>query len=308
MKKLLLTSLATVFAFETTAGTPSLVEADSVGTQLGTAVVTGTRTPADPRHLTMTVNTVTHDELAATGRLNMLPTLAEQVPSLFVTARGVLGYGVSDGAAGGLTLRGMAGGTGRLMVLLDGHPQYQGIFGHPIADVYQSLMAERVEVVSGPASVLYGSNAMGGVINIVTRRATTDGVNTDVRLSGGSYGTAQIEATNRVRSGRFSSVVAGQYARSDNHRPHMGFEQYGGYAKVGYDISAHWRAAVDLDFTHFAAAYPGATDEPIYGAKQWVNRGVLSAVVEHTYENLTGAVSIYHNFGRHKINDGYGEG
>lgn len=44
-----------------------------------------------------------------------------------------------------------------------------GLMGHPIADAYQSLMAERVEVLRGPASVLYGSNAMGGVVNIVTR-------------------------------------------------------------------------------------------------------------------------------------------
>ena len=50
--------------------------------------------------------------------------------------------------------------------------------GHPIADAYQSMMAERVEVLRGPASVLYGSNAMGGVINIVTRKMQEDGVKT----------------------------------------------------------------------------------------------------------------------------------
>ena len=57
-----------------------------------------------------------------------------------------------------------------MLVLIDGHPQYNGVYGHPISDSYQTLMAERVEVLRGPASVLYGSNAMGGVLNIVTRR------------------------------------------------------------------------------------------------------------------------------------------
>jgi len=63
---------------------------------------------------------------------------------LFTTARGVIGYGVSGGAAGGISLRGLSGGSARMMVLIDGHPQYSGIFGHPIADAYQTMLADRV--------------------------------------------------------------------------------------------------------------------------------------------------------------------
>ena len=43
-----------------------------------------------------------------------------------------------------------------------------------------------------------------------------------------------------MRKGKLYSVVAGQYGRSDNNRPQMGFEQYGGYLKLGYDLSQHW--------------------------------------------------------------------
>ena len=121
---------------------------------LSGSVVTGTRNITDVRHLPFTV-TQKHNT-------SLLPLLTEQVPGLFTTSRGILGYGVSDGAAGSISLRGMSGGSGRLMVLIDGHPQYMGLFGHPIADAYQSLLAERVEILRGPASVLYGSNAMGG--------------------------------------------------------------------------------------------------------------------------------------------------
>ena len=67
--------------------------------------------------------------------------------------------------------------------------------GHPIADAYQSMMAERVEVLRGPASVLYGSNAMGGVINIVTRQdAGGRGGNQTAQIGYGSYNTLQTEA------------------------------------------------------------------------------------------------------------------
>ena len=228
----------------------------------------------------------------------------QQVPGLFVTSRSIMGYGVSTGAAGGINIRGISGGAGQLLVLIDGHPQYQGIYGHPISDSYQTLMAERVEVLRGPASVLYGSNAMGGVLNIVTRQSRQDGVNTHLNLGAGSFGTIQTEASNQVRSGRFSSTIAAQYNRTDNHRPRMGFEQYGGYVKMGYDITDHWNAYVDANVTHFNASYPGATDKPMYEADQWITRGVVSTAVENHYNKTNGALSFYSNFGRHKIDDG----
>lgn len=69
------------------------------------------------------------------------------------------------------------------------------------------MLADRVEVVRGPASVLYGSNAMGGVINIVTRKMHEDGVKTDLHAGYGSYNTLETEVTNQIRAGRFTSTV-----------------------------------------------------------------------------------------------------
>lgn len=305
MKRTILT--ATLIA--TMLGTASAESLnDSVSHVLDNVVVTGTRNRTDIRHLPMTLSVVERGKLTETQRTNLLPTLAEQVPGLFVTSRGMMGFGVSDGAAGGINLRGVSGGSGRMMVLIDGHPQYQGIFGHPISDSYQTMLAERVEVLRGPASMLYGSNAMGGVINIVTRKMAQDGIKTDINLGAGSYGTFQSELTSRMRSGKLYGVLAAQYSRSDNNRPRMGFEQYGGYAKLGYDFSSHWTAYADINITHFNASYPGSVQEPIFDARQWITRGVASAVLENHYRLTSGALSIYHNFGRHKINDGYGVG
>ncbi len=277
---------------------------EQVGDTLPEVVVTGTRNAVDVRYLPMTINVVGRERLTEQYQTSVLPTVLQQVPGLFVTSRGMMGYGVSGGAAGGINMRGITGGAGQLLVLIDGHPQYQGIYGHPISDSYQTMMADRVEVVRGPASVLYGSNAMGGVLNIVTRAMHADGVQTHVNLGAGSYGTVQAEASNQVRSGRFSSTVAAQYGRSDNHRPRMGFEQYGGYLKLGYDLHAHWNAYVDADITHFNASHPGAADSPLYDADQWITRGVVSAALENHYDRTSGALSVYCNFGRHKIDDG----
>ena len=268
-------------------------------------VVTGTRSATDTRYLPQTVTVIERDLLTNQYQTSILPTVVQQVPGLFVTSRSVLGYGVSGGAAGGINMRGIAGGSGQMMVLIDGHPQYQGIYGHPISDSYQTLMAERVEVLRGPASMLYGSNAMGGVINIVTRRPVGgNSVHTNINVGAGSYGTLQAEVANQIRSGKFSSTIAAQYGRTDNHRPRMGFEQYGGYLKLGYDFNNHWNAYVDANITHFNASQPGSTASPLYDADQWITRGMVSAAVENHYGRSNGALSLYTNFGRHKIDDG----
>lgn len=273
--------------------------------EIGEVVVTGTRNETDVRHLSQTVSVVNRSEIDQALQPSLLPVLTEQIPGLFVTSRGVMGYGVSGGAAGSISLRGLSGGTARLMVMIDGHPQYAGIFGHPIADAYQSFLAERVEVLRGPASVLYGSNAMGGVINIVTRKMQEDGVKTNLRSGYGSWNTLETELTNRIRKGRFSSIVSGSYNRTDGHRADMGFEQYGGYAKLGYEMTDNWNLRGDVNVTHFNASYPGPVDAPLLDGDQRITRGMTSFAVENRYEKTSGAVSFFYNWGNHWINDGY---
>ena len=272
-------------------------------------VVTGTRNETDIRHLPMTISVVGRQTLENGYRPSVLPSLNEQVPGLFTTSRGIMGYGVSTGAAGGMSLRGVGGSpTAGLLVLIDGHPQYMGLMGHPIADAYQTMMTERIEVLRGPASVLYGSNAMGGVINIVTRRMQEDGVNTNVNVGYGSYNTLQTEFSNRVKKGKFSSILTGSYNRTDGHRADMGFEQYGGYAKVAYDFSSFWKIWGDANITHFNASNPGTVSAPYIDNDSRITRGMTSFALENHYENTSGSLSFFYNWGRHNINDGYHPG
>lgn len=268
-------------------------------------VVTGTRAATDVRHLSQTVSVVDRKAIEQSMQPSLLPVLTEQVPGLFTTARGVMGYGVSGGAAGGISLRGLSGGSARLMVLIDGHPQYAGIFGHPIADAYQSMLADKVEVLRGPASVLYGSNAMGGVVNIVTRKMHADGVSTQLHAGYGSYNTLETELTNRVRKGRFTSIASGSFNRTDGHRDDMTFKQYSGYAKLGYDITSNWNAYADVNMTHFNATYPGPVSAPLLDAYQSITRGMTSVGIANDYGRTSGALSAFYNWGKHWINDGY---
>ena len=277
-------------------------------------VVTGTRSETDVRHLPMTVSVVGRPQLEASQQASVLPVLNSQVPGFFSTSRGVMGYGVATGASGQMSLRGIGGPaqaglpTTGLLVLIDGHPQYMGLMGHPIADAYQTMMAERVEVLRGPASVLYGSNAMGGVINIVTRKMQEDGIRTNINIGAGSYGSIQTEATNRIRKGRFSSTVTASYNRTDGHRADMAFEQYGGYAKLVYDFTDNWKVWGDVNVTRFNATNPGSVMKPYIDNDQRITRGMTSFALENYYEKTSGALSFFYNWGDHWINDGYQPG
>lgn len=278
---------------------------------IGEVVVTGTRNETDVRHLPMTVSVVNREQIEHRNDPSLLPLLTEYIPGLFTTSRGLMGYGVSGGAAGGMSLRGIGGvpqeglPTTGMLVLIDGHPQYMGLMGHPISDAYQSLLAERVEVLRGPASVLYGSNAMGGVINIVTRKMQQDGIRTHVNVGYGSYNTLQSEVTNRIRKGRFTSIVSGSYNRTDGHRKDMEFEQYGGYAKFGYEISDAWNVWADVNLTHFDASNPGEISNPLLDNDQRITRGMTSFALANHYAKTSGTLSFFYNWGKHWINDGY---
>ena len=270
-------------------------------------VITGTRAATDVRHLSQTVNVVDRAAIEETNRTSLLPLLTEQVPGLFVTQRGYAGFGVSDGAAGTISMRGLTGsGTAvRTLVLIDGHPNYAGIFGHPIADSYQSLMTERVEVLRGPASMLYGSYAMSGVINIVTKKPQ-DGTHAYLHAGYGSFNTAETEFSVNTQQGKLSAVASGSYNRTDGHRENLNFEQFGGYAKVGYDISKNWNASANVDITRFKASQPGTIDNPYYDSNQDITRGTTALFIENSYARTSGAVSLFYSWGDHWINDGYG--
>lgn len=300
MKHIALILAAAAVSFSTAQATEPT---DSI---LQEVVITGTRSATDVRQLSQTVNVIDRAAIEETNRASLLPLLTEQVPGLFITQRGYAGYGVSGGAAGNISMRGMTGGAARMIVLIDGHPNYAGIYGHPIADSYQSLMTERVEVLRGPASILYGSGAMAGVVNIVTKKE--EGTHAHLHAGYGSFNTAETEFTASTRQGKFSAVASGSYNRTDGHRDNMNFEQFGGYAKLGYDISDNWNASANVDITRFKASQPGSESAPLIDADQDITRGTTALFVENNYARTQGAVSLFYSWGDHWINDGYAPG
>ena len=277
---------------------------------LGEVVVTGSNQATSRNLLPYTVSIVNSRQLEATGKTQLLSALSGEVPSLFVSQRNIFGFGVSNGGSGGIKIRGVGGSpTNAILMMVDGQPQFAGLYSHPVADFYETEYVDHVEVLRGPGSVLYGSNAMGGVINVITKQARQDGVHTTLSTQYGSYNTWQSSLTNMVRKGKFSSLVSLGYDRTDGLQDHFDFKQASLYAKLGYDVAKNWSLFADYSLMNFIGNDPiyaklrNAESNDIY--HQNVTRGEASVTLSNQYaaSATNGAVRIYYSYGNHYIDD-----
>ncbi|MDD6209765.1 MAG: TonB-dependent receptor [Bacteroidales bacterium] len=279
---------------------------DTLSRNIDEVVVTATLSEVNLKNVPMTVSIVNSATIEQSEENNLLPIVAKQVPGLYITQRGMAGFGVSTGAAGGISIRGIGSSpTTGMLVLVDGNPQYMGLMGHPLPDAYESNSTERVEVVRGPASILYGSNAMGGVMNIITKRQKEDGSVTRARMAYGSYNTFQTQFSNGYKKGKFNSFASFSSEQTDGHRTNSEFKQYAGYLRLGYDISDIWKISGESNVTGFWASNPGTVSAPMIDNDARILRGVASIAIQNNYEKTSGAIKAFYNFGQHNINDGY---
>lgn len=281
--------------------------ADSIH-PLGEVVVTGTNAGVAKNRLPYSVSVIGEERLQATGQTQVLSAISGMVPSLFVSERSIFGFGVSNGGSGHIKLRGVGGDrASAVLMMVDGQPQFAGIYSHHIADFYDKEYVERVEVLRGPGSVLYGSNAMAGAINVITKQAAADGVHTTISTQYGSYNTWLTSATNTTRFGRFTSLASASYNRTDGTVDNFDFRQTDGYVKVGYDFSTRWKAAADYTIMHFKGndpiypklSNPESTD--IY--RQSITRGEASLSATNTYAGTNGTARVYYSYGSHFVDD-----
>lgn len=276
--------------------------------QLDEIVVTGSNAAVDGRRLPYTVSVVGQAELENAGSTRVLDILDGRVPSFFVTQRNILGYGVSNGGSGHIKLRGVGGDrASAVLMMVDGQPQFAGIYSHHIGDFYVKEHVERVEVLRGPGSVLYGSNAMAGVVNVVTRRVDADGFHGSLSAEYGSRNTLQSSLNAQYRRGRAWGSASVSYDRTDGTVRRFDFSQVSAYAKAGCDIDSHWQTYADYTIVNFRdrdPIYPGLRNPgsaDVY--EQDVIRGEASVAVTNRYASTDGAARIYYSYGNHYIDD-----
>ncbi len=123
-----------------------------------------------------------------------------------------------------------------ILILLDGRPLRDPIAGglnNSVYAVFPVDAIEYIEVVRGPGSVLYGSNAYAGVINLHVRRHAFDGGESDVAVTAGAWGGFGQSAVVATRRGDAHVLIAGGRYRDDG--PRYSFTDYS-----GVDSSASW--------------------------------------------------------------------
>jgi len=287
--------------------TAQAVENKNLSDTIREVVLTGNSVKLGLYNGPMSVSVITRSEIAASGQSSVFPILNGRIPGLFITEKGVIGFGVSNGAAGQISMRGVGGSpTTGVLVMMDGNPQYMGLFGHPLADIYSSSGVERVEVIRGPASMMYGSNAMGGVINILTRSTAKRGFSGEAGFHYGSYNTKEMVLTGSYRHRNWNLLTTLNRNSTDGHRPNSDFSQNSGYFKVGYWLNEHFRVHTDLNLSRFKATDPGAdTIGAVKGYTLDIKRGSWSASLENEFAKLSGSIRVYRNFGTHDVSDGF---
>lgn len=274
--------------------------------KLDEIIVTGSKVEISRKVVPLSVSQISQKEIENTGQINILPALNTYVPGIFVTERNILGFGVSTGGSGSISIRGVSGSPNTdVLVLIDGHPQYQGLFGHPLSDAYVASDVEKVEIIRGPASLLYGSNAMAGAINIITKKQHEDGFKINMGAAYGSFNTQKFYETIGYKKEKLSVFTSVNHDQTDGIRANTDFNITNGYAKVGYELDKHYNLTADFSI----AKFKGNDNGPIYSAPLPfgidITRGKTSASVEDKYDNFEGALKIYHNFGEHTMTDGF---
>lgn len=282
------------------------LEVDSI-IRLNSVVVSANKIEVNRNSVPLTISVIDQQRIENSSESALLPVLSEQVPGLFVTEKGITGFGVSTGAAGTINIRGVGSGN-KVLVLFDGQPQWAGLFGHSLPDTYVASDVEKVEVIRGPGSLLYGSNAMGGVINIITRRHHAQGRRTQARIMYGSYNTQKYMVNNGYNIGKFSSFVSINHDRTDGHRKNSDFWITNGFANLGYRFNDTYHLTGDVSLAKYKFQNPGETFNPIFDNKMDILRGTTSLGLENDYGQISGAIRLFYNWGNHKINDGYYSG
>ncbi len=191
----------------------------------------------------------------------------ESVPGLSV-------YRSAGTSVQSLSIRGSSdvagGGVGnRVLLMIDGRPALTSDAGGAFWSLVPTNLIERIEVVKGAFSSLYGSSAMGGVINVITRRPSYRSqttINTqygyykkspaDIRYTESLPVQSQVEVSHSGVRGRMSYLLNVSRKASDGHAENTAYKFYDAFAKMMFDLRYNRNLEITMGGGYAKNDYP----------------------------------------------------
>ena len=253
------------------------VELPRAITPLDAVVVTAARRPQKLADVPVPTELITREQIERSGASDVAQVLLEQVG---IELQG--GHPVGTG----VFLQGL--GERRVLVLIDGQPVPGRIAGTIDMSRIPVMGIERIEVVKGPQSTLWGSEAMGGVINIVTRPTPDGRIEAEATATGGEQGRRELGGRLGTGSERFG--ITGEFG-------HRATDVVSGNSDSADAGTARWDAGLKTDLRFGQAAVQIALNM-VDEQQQW-----RESPLYYTYDNLqwTARTGLKVNEGPHRI-------
>ncbi len=229
-----------------------------------------------------------------------------KAPGFFVTENGISGFGIGSNAPGKISIRGI-NGIQQTLIIVDGRTEFAGIFGHPLADIYQTSEIAAVDIIRGPASVLYGTNALGGVINITTKKNQLDGFNFFTDINYGSFNTYKIKGNVAYKKKNFNNSFTFNKDYSNDNRPSSGAQSITAIYNAEYTFNSIWSLNFNSYINSSRVYNPGPVTNPYLNDSVWtdVTRANTSLKLKNKSSKYEGMLLMYFNNGVHDIYDGF---
>ena len=221
---------------------------------LDEVVVTATRDREEVRRIPANIIVITAADIEKSSANNIIDLLSAEGG---LVQRGFLG---NDKKAG-VDIRGMGEtSVSSVLVLVDGVRINPADMAGPDFSSLSLDQVERIEIIRGAGSVLYGDGAVGGVINLITKRAggKPGGV---VRLEGGSYKSGKATALARGSFENLHVSVIGNYGDADGYREKGQLRNKNLSSKVAYDVGERLTLSAEMRLHKDRYGFPGPLTE-----------------------------------------------
>lgn len=233
--------------------------------ELEPIIVTASKIEQKYKYSTQNISIVTEEDIEASG-VNEVTEILDLLPSV-----DILEYG-SIGSTRSVHTRGAS--SNQVLTLIDGRPVNTPRDGATDFNQIPLSNIERIEVLRGPAASIYGANAVGGVINIITRSGK-EKMQTEVLGKFGSFATKLTSLTHGYKIHNFDYFLAYDYLTSHGHRDNSDYLSNNINTKFGYQINQDNRLSFSSGYYNSETGTPGLLSNPDLDDRQEVFKKYL---------------------------------